>query len=108
MRVAGDDDVVADVVLGEVAERAVAVGLVAVPSVVVEWVDIAVCERLVDAGEDGLRSDDPPAGATFSRGGELVVEPALTISKVLSVYIVCELHTNSLDESPSRSAQHRC
>ena len=76
MRVPGDDDVVADVVSREVVERAIAVGLVSVPSIVIEWVDVSICERLVDAGEDGLGSDDPPAGATVGRGGELVVEPA--------------------------------
>lgn len=52
MRVTGDDDVVADVVRVEGVECAVAVGLVAVPGVVVERVNVAVCERFVDAGED--------------------------------------------------------
>lgn len=44
MRVTGDDDVVADVVRVQGVECAVAVGLVAVPGVVVERINVAVCE----------------------------------------------------------------
>jgi hypothetical protein len=51
------DDVVADAVVVEMGQSAVAVGLVAVPGVVVEGVGVAVGGRLVDAGEDGLRAD---------------------------------------------------
>ena len=44
VRVAGDDDIIANVVGVEGVECAVAVGLVAVPGVIVERVDVAVCE----------------------------------------------------------------
>ena len=43
VRVAGDDNVVADVVRRQMVERAVAVCLVAVPRIIVEWVDVAIC-----------------------------------------------------------------
>jgi hypothetical protein len=81
--VTGDDDVVADVVLLEMVQCAVAVGLVAVPGVVVEGVDVAVGDGLVDTGEDGLGADDSPAGAAVGGGGELVVEPACNVSQGL-------------------------
>lgn len=44
MRVAGDDDVIADVVRVEGVKCAVAVGLVAIPGIVVERVNVTVCE----------------------------------------------------------------
>ena len=70
--VAGEDDVVGDVVGVEGLEGAVTVGLVAVPGVVVEGVDVAVGDGFVDAREDGLRADDAPG---CSRGDKFVVEP---------------------------------
>jgi len=47
--VARHDDVVADAVVVEVRKRAVAVGLVAIPSVVIKRVGVAICRGLVDA-----------------------------------------------------------
>ena len=73
--VAGDHDVVADLVVVQGGERAVAVALVAVPGVVVERVDVAVRDALVDAREDGLRPDDTPGGAAICGLHEGVVEP---------------------------------
>jgi hypothetical protein len=49
VRIAGHDNVVADAVVVEMRQCAVAVGLVAVPGVVVEGVGVAVGGRLVDA-----------------------------------------------------------
>jgi len=46
--VAGDDDVVADVVFVECLEGAVAVGLIAIPGVVVEGVGVTVGNGLVE------------------------------------------------------------
>lgn len=52
MRVTRQDNVVANVVGLEVVESTVAVSLVSIPSIVVKRVDIAVCKRFVDTGED--------------------------------------------------------
>ena len=75
VRVAGDEDVVADVVVVERLQRAVAVRLVAVPGVVVERVGVAVGDGLVDAREDRLAADDAPGGAAGLGLHEGVVEP---------------------------------
>jgi hypothetical protein len=75
VRVTRHDDVVADAVVVEMRQSAVAVGLVAIPGVVVEGVGVTVGGRLVDAGEDGLRADKTPCGTTVGRLSQLVVEP---------------------------------
>ena len=73
--VAGHDDVVADAVVVEVRQRAVAVSLIAIPSIIVERVGIAISSRLIDARKDGLGTDQTPCGTTVCRLSELVVEP---------------------------------
>lgn len=75
VRVARDHDVVGDVVVVQGREGPVAVGLVPVPGVVVEGVDVAVGEGLVDAAKDGLGADDAPRGAARFGVEERGVEP---------------------------------
>ena len=76
MGVAGEHDVVADLVVVERLERAVLVRHVAVPGVAVVGVLFGAepgCD--VDAGEDNLAAYDAPGGATLAGADELVVEP---------------------------------
>lgn len=75
VRVAGDHDVVADVVGVQGLEGSVSIGLVPVPGVVVQRVGVAVRGRFVQAGEDGLAADDTPGGLALGRRHELGVEP---------------------------------
>lgn len=75
--VTGHDNVVANAVVVEVSKSAVAVGLVAVPGIVVKRVGVTISSRLVDAGEDGLRTDQTPSGTTIGGLRQLVVEPVL-------------------------------
>jgi hypothetical protein len=75
--VSGDNDVVSDVVLCQVLQSTVTVGLVAIPSIIVERVDVAVCGAFVDLAEDGLAADDTPCSTTFSGRAQCVVEPVL-------------------------------
>lgn len=75
--VTGDDDVVANVVLGQVVEGTVTVGLVSIPCVVIERVSVAVANGFVDFGENSLRADDPPASTAGGGLAEGIVEPVL-------------------------------
>ena len=73
MRVAGQHDVVGDVVLVQGREGAVAVGHVAVPGVVVEGqVHVVADDQLA---EDGLVADEPPLGAALGGLFQGAVEP---------------------------------
>ena len=51
MRVAGQEDGVVDLVIVQVLQGPVPVGLVAIPGIVIQRVLVAVRNRLVDAGE---------------------------------------------------------
>lgn len=72
MAVTADHDVVLDVVVVQSLEGAVTVGLVAIPGVVVQGVNVAVSDRLVEAGEDGLAANHAPGGLGID---EIGVEP---------------------------------
>lgn len=77
MRVSRYYNVVSDLVVVEVLEGAVAVGLIAIPCIVVEGIGVAIDERFVLTGENSLTANDAPHRPTFSRLAKLVVEPVL-------------------------------
>ncbi len=77
MTVSGENDVVGDVVVIQMLKCTIAVSLVTIPSIVVEWICITVHERLVLAREHCLTADDSPLSATLGRRGQLIVEPIL-------------------------------
>ncbi len=72
-----DHDVVVDLVIIESLERAVAVGLITIPCVVIQWVDVSVRNGLIDTREDGLGPNDTPCSCPLLRGDELAVKPVL-------------------------------
>ena len=82
--VAGDHDVVGDVVGVESLECPVAVCLITIPSIIIEGVDVPVGDGLVDAAEDGLRADYAPLGPAILRAGILLISKtcgAITMGK---------------------------
>ena len=62
MAVTANHNVIFDVVFVQSLEGAVTVGLVAIPGVVVQGIDVTISDRLVEAGEDGLAADNAPRG----------------------------------------------
>jgi len=44
MRITGDEDVVRDTIVVKVGECTVAVGLVAIPRIVVKWINVTVSD----------------------------------------------------------------
>lgn len=92
VRVTGHDNVVANAVVVEVRKSAVAVGLIAIPGIIVKRVGVSISSRLVDTGEDGLRTDQTPSSTTVGRLRQLVVEPVLlSATHHTSASIVAEL-----------------
>jgi hypothetical protein len=73
--VAADHDIVANIVVYERLKGAVEVGLVPIPRVIIERVNIIVRDGLVDLGKDSLRADDAPSRASRLGSDEIRVKP---------------------------------
>jgi hypothetical protein len=77
MTVTAEHDVVRDVVVVKNRQGAVAVGLIPVPSIVIQRVRISGCDRYVLSREHDLATDDSPSGASIGRLDQVAVEPIL-------------------------------
>ena len=75
VRIARDHNVIGNVVAHESVECSVSVALISVPGIVIQWVDIAVRDGLVDAAEDCLATNHTPGGTASLGRFQGIIEP---------------------------------
>jgi hypothetical protein len=92
VRVSRHDDIIANAIVVEMRQSAVAVSLIAIPSIVVKRVGIAIRSTLINPRKHSLRANQSPRSTTVSRLSQLVVEPVfLSAAHHTSTSIIADI-----------------